>query len=56
MLGQTLLGFGDTHSDALIDSIRGELDEAKRNAMYREFQAIIHRECPYIFFGQETKS
>ena len=53
--GSNFVGFGDTKSDALIDSIRGELDETKRNAMYKEFQAILHRECPYIFLWSGNK-
>ena len=53
--GSNFVGFGDAQSDALIDSIRGELDEAKRNEMYREFQAIIHQECPYIFLWSGNK-
>ena len=36
--GSNFVGFGDAESDALIDSIRGELDETKRNAMYQSFK------------------
>ncbi|MDX2001574.1 MAG: ABC transporter substrate-binding protein [Chitinophagales bacterium] len=47
--GSNYVGFGTAESDALIDSIRYEMDETKRNAMYMRFQEIIHEEAPYIF-------
>ena len=55
--GSNFVGFGDAQSDALIDSIRGELDETKRNAMYQEFQAIhSSRVSLHFSFGQEIRS
>ena len=47
--GSNYIGFGNTYTDELIDKIRYELDEEKRNAMYLEFQEILHEEAPYIF-------
>ena len=47
--GSNYIGFGNAYTDELIDKIRFELDEEKRNAMYLEFQEILHEEAPYIF-------
>lgn len=47
--GSNYVGFGDAYTDDLIDKIRNEFDEEKRNAMYLEFQEILHEEVPYIF-------
>jgi peptide/nickel transport system substrate-binding protein len=35
--------------DALIDQIRSEMDETKRNALYKQFQTVICEEQPAIF-------
>ena len=42
-------GFGNTKTDALIDSINFVLDEKKRTSLYHEIQEIIYNEQPYIF-------
>lgn len=47
--GSNYVGFGNAETDAIIDAIRYENDEAKRNVMYAEIQEIIHEEAPYIF-------
>ena len=47
--GSNYVGFGNAYTDKLIESIRFELDEEKRNKMYMEIQEIIHEEAPYIF-------
>ncbi|MCB9227011.1 MAG: hypothetical protein H6578_07595 [Chitinophagales bacterium] len=47
--GSNYVGFGDAYTDELIEKIRYEMDEEKRNAMYMEFQEILHEEVPYIF-------
>ncbi len=47
--GSNYIGFGDSYSDQLIDSINTELNKSKRNKMYKEMQAIIHKRVPYIF-------
>lgn len=54
--GSNTVGFGNEHTDKLIDDIRYELDEEKRNKMYMEIQEIIHEEAPYIFlFTRKNK-
>jgi peptide/nickel transport system substrate-binding protein len=47
--GSNFGGFGDAASDALIDSIKYTLDDAKRIPMVKRLQAIIYDEQPYIF-------
>lgn len=47
--GTNRVQFGNAETDALIDAIRVELDEDKRNAMYRQFQEIVYDEQPMIF-------
>lgn len=47
--GSNYVGFGNAYTDELIEKIRYELDEEKRNKMYMEIQEIIHDEAPYIF-------
>lgn len=47
--GSNFTGWGSAQSDALIDSMRHELDEPKRYAMSRRFQQMIYDEQPYIF-------
>lgn len=47
--GFNRMHFGDEKSDALIEEIRRTLDEEKRNALYREFQALVYEEQPVIF-------
>lgn len=53
--GSNYTGFGNAASDALIDSIRVELDDEKRAAMNKRFQAILHDEVPYIFLYAPTE-
>ncbi len=47
--GSNYVGFGNAYTDKIIDDIRYELDETKRNKLYMEIQEIIHDEAPYIF-------
>ncbi|NNC95905.1 MAG: hypothetical protein HKN92_10110 [Chitinophagales bacterium] len=47
--GGNYVGFGNARSDELIELIRYEPDEAKRNEYYQEIQEIIYDEVPYIF-------
>ncbi len=47
--GSNFPGFGTAESDALIDSIKYTLDDAKRNEMVKKLQSIIYEEQPYIF-------
>ncbi len=41
--------FENKQADALINQIRSELDHDKRNALYKQFQALIYEEQPAIF-------
>ncbi len=47
--GSNYVGFGNNASDALIDSIRIELDETKRNEMNKRFQVMLYENVPVIF-------
>jgi peptide/nickel transport system substrate-binding protein len=47
--GSNYVSFGNKESDALIDSIRFELEESKRIAMYKRLQAILYDEVSYIY-------
>ncbi len=53
--GSNYTGFGSAASDALVDSIRIELDESKRAAMNKRFQVMLHDESPYIFMYAPTE-
>lgn len=47
--GSNFVGFGNAESDALIDSARVELNEAKRITLMKKIQLMIYEEQPYIF-------
>ncbi|MCB0502522.1 MAG: hypothetical protein KDD32_07550 [Bacteroidetes bacterium] len=47
--GSNYVGFGNAQSDALIEEIRRTLDADKRNELFKELQAVIRAEMPYIF-------
>jgi peptide/nickel transport system substrate-binding protein len=47
--GSNYMNFGNAKTDALLDSIRTQMDEGKRNQLYKEWQQITHDEVPYIF-------
>ena len=47
--GSNYVGFGDENSDALIEALRSELDQDKRNQLWKDLQASIREEMPYIF-------
>lgn len=53
--GSNFTGFGDARSDALIDSLKYELDMEKRIPMVRELQEIIYDEQPYVFLFAATR-
>ena len=48
--GPNFCGFGNTYTDALIDSMNLVVDESVRAPMIRELQAIVHDEAPYIMY------
>lgn len=47
--GYNRFGFGTPKTDALIETINGEMDEIKRNELYEKFQQILYDEQPQIF-------
>lgn len=47
--GSNYVYFGNAETDKLIEDIRSELNEEKRNDLYRQFQVIVHEQVPYIF-------
>ncbi len=47
--GSNFISFGNAESDALIDSIRVELDDIKRAKMVKRLERIMHEECGDIF-------
>ena len=47
--GQNRFGFGNAESDQLIENIRSELDQTKRDELFRKLQEIIYDEQPMIF-------
>lgn len=53
--GSNFTGFGDAESDALIDSLKYELDPDKRTPMVRKLQEIIYEEQPYVFLFASTR-
>ncbi|HEY6159580.1 MAG TPA: ABC transporter substrate-binding protein [Bacteroidia bacterium] len=53
--GSNYVGFGNPESDAVIDSLRKELDENKRSAYYKKLQLILHDECSYIYLWAPTE-
>lgn len=52
--GSNFSGFSNTEADALMDSIRIEIDEEKRNKIYTRIQEILHDELPMIFLYTPT--
>ena len=53
--GSNYACFGNPESDKLIDDIRNELNEEKRNDMYKKFQVMVHDAAPYIFIWSPTE-
>ena len=47
--GDNYSGYGTPESDALIDSMKYEMDDTKRIAMDNRFQQMVVNEYPYIF-------
>lgn len=47
--GSNFTGFGNAESDALIDSIKYELDDEKRIPLLHRFQQMVYDDQPYIF-------
>lgn len=53
--GSNFTGFGNAESDALIDSLKYELDMDKRIPMVRKLQELIYDEQPYVFLFASTR-
>jgi peptide/nickel transport system substrate-binding protein len=53
--GSNYTGFGNATTDALIDSCRYTVDEAKRITLVKRFQKIVYDEQPYIFLFSGTR-
>lgn len=47
--GDNRTGFGNASSDSLIEQLRITLDKTKRDAMYKQLQAIIYDEQPEVY-------
>lgn len=47
--GSNYAGFGNTESDALIDSIKFAVDDSKRIELVKKLQALIYEDQPYVF-------
>lgn len=47
--GSNYVGFGSEETDRIIETIRQELDESRRDSLYRVFHRIVYQEQPYIF-------
>ena len=53
--GSNYSNFSNALADALMDSIRTEINENKRNRMYLQLQEIFHEEVPMIFLYAPTE-
>jgi peptide/nickel transport system substrate-binding protein len=47
--GSNFTGWGTAQSDAMIDSMKHEIDDTKRFALSKRFQKMIYDDQPYIF-------
>ncbi len=47
--GSNYGGFGNAESDAVIDAIKSEIDDAKRIPLLEKFQQLVYDDQPYIF-------
>lgn len=53
--GSNYVYFGNAETDKLIDEIRTELNQEKRNDLYRQWQVVLHEQVPYIFIWTPTE-
>ncbi|MFH1437018.1 MAG: ABC transporter substrate-binding protein [Pseudomonadota bacterium] len=54
--GQNFPAWSNDDADAILTEGRMELDDEKRNAMFRRLQKILHDEVPYIFAFSPVES
>ncbi|MFN4263255.1 MAG: ABC transporter substrate-binding protein [Thioalkalivibrionaceae bacterium] len=52
--GDNFVSFAHEPLDALLDAARGEVDEERRMALWREVEAILVAEQPYTFLMRRT--
>jgi peptide/nickel transport system substrate-binding protein len=48
--GANFCGFGNSETDALVDSLNKTLDDELRAPMLQKLQAVIHDEAPYLMY------
>jgi len=48
--GNNFISFRNAEADRLIEEARRELDPVRRNALFHEFDRLLHRLQPYTFF------
>ena len=53
--GSNYTGFGNKESDALIDSIRIQIDGVKRALLEKQLQEVLHNEVSYIYLWAPTE-
>lgn len=53
--GSNYVGFGNSATDALIDSIKYTIDDVKRIPMVNRFQQIVYTEQPYVFLYSASR-
>jgi peptide/nickel transport system substrate-binding protein len=53
--GDNVVGFGNSASDALIDSIRVTLDPAIRTPMEKRLQKMVYDDQPYVFLFSSVR-
>lgn len=47
--GSNYGNFGNAKTDKLLDEIRSEMDTVKRKDLYYQWQAVEHKQVPYVF-------
>lgn len=51
--GNNFVGWNNPEADKLLTDGRQELDQAKRKAIYAQFQVLAHNELPYYFLWSD---
>jgi peptide/nickel transport system substrate-binding protein len=54
--GQNFPAWSNAEADEILEKGRTELDDGKRNAMFRRLHRILHEEAPYIFAFSPVES
>ncbi len=53
--GINYVGFGNSESDSLIESINSTLDDAKRGELFKKLQEQVYDESPYVYIYNVTR-